>query len=395
MCVADAIAEICPTGGPNLNLGEEDATQFLQATLGAHQSETYYSTPTLSSPEESIEAMATSKPHMLAVVAEDPELATIPNSDSNLDKQGLQSRIQDKIGMAGANNLWTEDTQPPRSKFTLEQIKDWDPAPTGEKDLQRNKQKDYWMALEVEDVEKQFTNNTFAEYPINPDKPKPKASPALFAYRMKEDHVKNEAGGRVRTCCMGTNQVKGVDYDRADVKTPMTATVMMVIATGTAACAETFQFDISNFFQNTECDRQLLLIPPQRFRRKTPEGWDIYWKANKWLQGAKEAGRASRDKLDAILTNNPNTNTITFRISSWDPSLYIHHSDTFGTVVFCLHGDDGVGWSTTAQGSEALKLLLESNYPISWNNEWGDILGFEVTRNKEKGVTKITAKKAI
>ena len=79
---------------------------------------------------------------------------------------------------------------------------------------------------------------------------------------------------------------------------------VMLMGTGMVKGAFAFQFDLEQFFQHTDVDTpagDLIMIPPPRYQQKRDDGTRLYWKAIKWLQGAKGTARASHLKLVMLL----------------------------------------------------------------------------------------------
>ena len=136
-------------------------------------------------------------------------------------------------------------------------------------------------------------------------------------------------------------------------------------------------------------------VPPKNFRKYSPDGklilW-ILWVFNKWLQGARGAGNATRKLFESYIMTNGEMN---FERSVWDPSLYFYHDADGTSIEFTLHGDDGTGCANSITAAHRMKALLESKYPgaVKWWDEHGDMLGFAV--KKTAIGTTITAPKHI
>ena len=192
---------------------------------------------------------------------------------------------------------------------------------------------------------------------------------------------------------MGTGHQEGREYFDNSVPTPMWSTTLMLIGECTVAQGIDFQFDLPQFFQQTDCETPtgpLLLIPPPRYQRYE-NGIRVLWRSLKWLQGGKGAGFAARQSFNECVTKN---DVLTFSISSWDPSLYIHESSA-GKIRFCLHGDDGCGgWATSQELIDKLRQLLEKRYgkhkPVKFG-KWAKQLGFPIKRDLTNGTTTISA----
>ena len=82
------------------------------------------------------------------------------------------------------------------------------------------------------------------------------------------------------------------------------------------------------------------MIPPPRYQQKRDDGTRLYWKAVKWLQGAKGAGRASHLKLVMLLIDP--ANGFRFARDLHDPCV-LHHVSSDGEIHFSVHVDDGIG----------------------------------------------------
>lgn len=133
----------------------------------------------------------------------------------------------------------------------------------------------------------------------------------------------------------------------------------------------------------------IFVLPPQRFRKTTPDGKRILWKWDKWLQGGKGAGNAARAKFEAILADNAYCN---FTKSSWDHSLFLYRAGR-SFIEFTLHGDDGTLCADSEQTALKLKTLLEKTYgSVKWHM-YEDMLGFAVA--EPPGLLRITAPKHI
>ena len=216
-----------------------------------------------------------------------------------------------------------------------------------------------------------------------------------FVRVVKTDPISSKTKPRSRLVCVGTGQEEGREYRRKEVPTPCWSTILILIGECTVAHGLDFQFDLSQYFQQTPCetpDGTLLLIPPPRYQRRD-NGVRVLWKAKKWLQGAKGAGYEARQKFNALVTNNGKLN---FEISDWDPSLYFKSFSDGHKIRFALHGDDGCGgWATKQSLIDDLVGILEPVYGSVKIGPWNTMLGFEVTRDKPAGKTKVTAKQAI
>ena len=141
--------------------------------------------------------------------------------------------------------------------------------------------------------------------------------------------------------------------------TPLWSTTLTLIGECTVAQGIEFQFDLSQYFQQTECitpQGPLILLPPPRYQRME-KGVRVLWQSLNWLQGSKGAGAAARGGFDTLVTTNT---LLVFVISAWDPSLYIHTSER-GKIRFALHGDDGCGgWATSQSLIDDLQKLLHT-----------------------------------
>ena len=70
--------------------------------------------------------------------------------------------------------------------------------------------------------------------------------------------------------CVGSGQIEGRDYYTKQAPTPNWSTTLILIAEGTIEDGEAFQFDMTQYFQRTECETpsgKMLLIPPPNFQR--------------------------------------------------------------------------------------------------------------------------------
>ena len=269
-------------------------------------------------------------------------------------------------------------------------------APQTETALRACPEQLIWIAADQVEIDKLWNIPVFHEVlESNIPEAKRRYWRTKFVRRVKTDPINSKVDTRSRLVCMGTGHEEGREYDRKDVPTPMWATVLLLIGECTVAQGIDFQFDLSQFFQQTDCstpDGTLYFIPPPRYQRKE-SGVRVLWAGDKWLQGAMGAGHAARAEFKTLLTTN---SQLRFSISNWDPSLFYFNSDSGAKIRFCLHGDDGSGgWATHQRLIDTLGSILETKYGTIKLGPWNIILGFEVKRNRQAGTTKVTATKYI
>ena len=224
----------------------------------------------------------------------------------------------------------------------------------------------------------------------------PRAWRTKFVRALKTCPLTSASMPRSRLVMIAPGHLAGIEYDRSDAPTPMWASTVLVMSTGAVRGAFPFQFDLKQFFQHTDVSTpagDLIMIPPPRYQQKRDDGTQLYWKAVKWLQGAKGAGRASHLKLIALLLDP--ANGFSFTRDLHDPCV-LHHNSPGGEAHFTIHVDDGVGWAETAEIRAAIHAVLAKEWPeIKWYNQWIDIMGFCTTHDMNLRTLGFTAPKHI
>ena len=224
----------------------------------------------------------------------------------------------------------------------------------------------------------------------------PRAWRTKFVRALKSCPLTSDSIPRSRLVMVAPGHQQGIEYSRADAPTPMWGSTVMLMGAGTVKGAFPFQFDLKQFFQHTDVDTpagDLIMIPPPRYQQKRDDGTRLYWKAVKWLQGAKGAGRASHLKLVMLLIDP--ANGFRFARDLHDPCV-LHHFSGEGEIHFSVHVDDGIGWATTVELRSAMHALLAKEWPdIKWYNQWIDIMGFATAHDINQRTLGFTAPKHI
>ena len=176
--------------------------------------------------------------------------------------------------------------------------------------LKQSPQRLFWEACDTQEIQELFNFKVMhacldSELPKTTDGRRPRLWPVKIVRGIKHNQETNAKGGRSRLCVVGINHQEGKEYSRKEAPTPMFATVLILIAEATVKRGVKFQFDLTQFFQQSDCDspEPICLIPP-RAHQRDEHGQKVYWVLDKWLQGAKGAGYSARMQIIAILQDN-------------------------------------------------------------------------------------------
>ena len=413
--IVDSIEPLTPKGGPSFQVGCDDiadlAIKSLQlrdaarclrtahAAVNVHRNTASNSNYTASNSNYSVAAAAFS----LSAPYEDlPPIGNSISPDVELDARPYSYDIvmtisAGKDGYAIFDNPIVTRHQGFDSPYIV-MVSDGTPAdddsaPQTDRALALTPDRSQWEAADQQEIDTLMLHGDVLREVISNGSER--TWTLKFVRKKKKDAVTLLQKRRSRLVCVGSGHVEGREFDAKSVCTPMFSTNLTIIVKTVVLNMSAFSFDLTQFFQMTPCHPPggpIYGVPPKNFRKHTPDGKLILWVFNKWLQGARGAGNATRKLFESYIMTNGEMN---FERSVWDPSLYFYHDADGTRIEFTLHGDDGTGCANSITAAHRMKALLESKYPgaVKWWDEHGDMLGFAV--KKTAIGTTITAPKHI
>ena len=377
--IADELLKVTPKGGPSLDLGVDDTPLFVQESLQWRDA-SYIASLRADLSMHVPKSVSAATMAILHDVTDTPigRECDDHDIDPRLSRSDIFYLSADASGAVALSPVQF-DVAFERDNFcliTTQEASKWI-VPQSERELKACPQQLVWLGADQEEVDILWGLGCFEEI-IDP---KGRFWRTKFVRTVKDDSLLKKVKARSRLVCIGPGQQEGREYRRKEVPTPSWSTILLLIAECTVAQGIDFQFDISQYFQKTDCstpDGDLLLMPPPRYQ-KVVDGKKVLWRALKWLQGAKGAGYEARREFALHMTTN---GVLDFLISDWDPSLFHWTSvDGMQRIRFALHGDDGCGgWASHQTLIDTLVAILEKKYGKLKHGKWGVILGFEVTR---------------
>ena len=413
LCVilADAFAQDTPTGGPSHLLGVDDAADWAMNGLMWRDAQYALSLDRNASSLLGGKFGAFDRDSMAMAIIDglDDRTARMPKpSDIDPCLEPCCYVLTGTVDGLLVNHMHVEIFEAPSGECYVVtasvdgKIEPFDDAPQTDNELKNHRDRVGWEAEDSREIDGLMADIRCLEEMLESDliiQPR-KIWKAKFVRKYKMDNISGKQLRRSRIVCVGVQQLEGHEFTRKDAPTPMWATTLLSIGMGTVIDAIDFQFDMTQYFQRTDCkvpdgDGFLVLLPPPRFQRHEMVNGKrvrVLWKCAKWLQGAKGAGYEARKSFIELVTKN---DILAFAVDKTDPSLFMHHSSA-GQIQFTLHVDDGCGgWATHQSLIDKLKLVLGSRYPGFKFGAWKEQLGFEVTRDRSAGTTTLTAHKQI
>ena len=264
--------------------------------------------------------------------------------------------------------------------------------PQSDDELNRSPHRAFWESCDIAEFDCLFSMGALREaYYLDVKESGQKIFNCGVVRSIKKSVTSDRRDGRSRLVMRGTQHRRGIEFTRRSTPTPDWPCILAIVTGATIADEESFSFDMSQFFQSVQCDAPggPIAINPPRHRRFDSEGRRLVWLCDNWLQGSKGASYGAREELVRVLAEHGIVATLE------DPSVFVWRVDP-DILRFAVHGDDGIGSSTSLKLVEDLRDIIRSRWPdVKFNFDWNEILGFLCERHRNLHMTIMSAPKHV
>lgn len=235
-----------------------------------------------------------------------------------------------------------------------------------------------WTPALNEELENLRANDVYEVVPI-PNGVKPVTSKVVN--RVKFDANGNVERYKCRIVARGFSQKPGVDYTETFAPVASLVAVRIIVDLANREGLELDQMDVSTAYLNGELEEEIYLLPP--------DGVDIpaghCWRLKRSIYGLKQAGRTWNKTFDKKLGE------LGFTRIDAETCLYVFRDE--GTSEYCylvVYVDDLLLAATSRKFMTKVKKMLSSSYKMRDLGEASYILGIKITRDRGKGIIKLT-----
>jgi Reverse transcriptase (RNA-dependent DNA polymerase) len=185
-----------------------------------------------------------------------------------------------------------------------------------------------WRDAMAAEITALADNNTWTLVPPPTDQ---KIIGCKWVYKTKRNADGTINHFKARLVAKGYNQEHGVDYEETYSPVIRSTTIRVILSLAISSNWSIQQLDVSNAFLNGNLSETVFMEQPQGFLDTTYPNYVCL--LNKSLYGLKQAPRAWFEKLSITLLQ------MGFHSSSYDPSLFISHSNNQILLVL-IYVDD-------------------------------------------------------
>lgn len=204
-------------------------------------------------------------------------------------------------------------------------------------------------------------------------------------FKIKRDAKGNIERYKARLVARGFMQREGVDFTEVFAPVSKHSTLRTLLAVVAEHDLHLHQLDVKTAFLNGDLEEEIYMQQPPGYEQGSP---GMVCHLRKSLYGLRQAPRAWHTKLKGTLEE------LGFRVSLADAGLFTAMID--GHQVYLLvYVDDILVSSSSLTVVESVKRSLGAVFDVRDLGEATFFLGMEITRDRKKGVIKLSQRKAV
>lgn len=206
-----------------------------------------------------------------------------------------------------------------------------------------------------------------------------------WVFKIKENADGTINKFKARLVARGFNQVKGESYDEVFAPVIRLSTLRIVFAIATERDLDLYQMDVTTAYLNgTLQDEIYMEIPSGLDENKTEK----VCKLKKGLYGLKQSARIWYATIKKELEK------LEFKMIDSSPCVFLYDKNHIYMII-CLYVDD-ILWATNSTEIAFEKMnRLNEKFEIKFIGEAKYLLGWEIARNKNKGILYLKQEKYI
>jgi hypothetical protein len=239
-----------------------------------------------------------------------------------------------------------------------------------------------WQQACNEEIQSLKANNVYTVVPLQPGIKLLRSQWVLVIKRNSDREVVRYKG---RLVVLGNHQQEGIDYDITELSAPVVALVGVrcVIAVATFHGWPMLQLDFDTAYLNAELPEELYMMPPQGYEEYAPDGSSLVWRLNRALYGLKQSAWLWHKQVRGFLKR------LGFFPSITAPCIFVSRNAKWGRIIIALYVDDILLTGQDLKELQQVKAAISARYKIKDLGNVHKLLGMRVTRDEDKGETKI------
>uniref|UniRef100_A0A251V331 Putative zinc finger, CCHC-type n=1 Tax=Helianthus annuus TaxID=4232 RepID=A0A251V331_HELAN len=237
-----------------------------------------------------------------------------------------------------------------------------------------------WQVAMQEEMDSLHKNQTW----VLVDKPKgQKIVTCKWIFKLKEG-IPGVEGPRykARLVAKGFTQRAGIDYNEVFSPVVKHSSIRVILSLTAVMGMELEQLDVKTAFLHGYLDEEILMNQPQGFVKKGEE--DKVCLLKRSLYGLKQSPRQWYKRFDEYMVSN------SFKRSSYDACVYFKEYCPGKYVYLLLYVDDMLVACQDSEEIRNTKDLLMAEFDMKELGEAKKILGMEITRDKGRGILRLT-----
>lgn len=255
-------------------------------------------------------------------------------------------------------------------------------TPLTYEEAMRSENKNMWKNAINEELASHQSNNTWTLV----SRPKNKqVIDSKWVFKIKENPDGTVNKFKARLVARGFNQVKGEHYEEVFAPVVRLNTLRIVFSLATEQDLELYQLDVTTAYLNGTLNEEIYMEMPLGLEK---QGNHTVCKLNKGLYGLKQSGRVW------YLTIKKQLEKLEFTEVDSSPCVFLYNKNEVYMII-CLYVDD-ILWATNSKRImfEKMKCLSEK-FNMKFMGDAKYLLGWEIERNRAKGILYLKQEKYI
>jgi hypothetical protein len=211
-----------------------------------------------------------------------------------------------------------------------------------------------------------------------------KAIACKWVYRLKKDSEGNVVRYKARLVAKGFSQIPGIDFDETFAPVMRLDTLRLLIAISISLKLKVHVVDVVGAYLNAHLKETIYMQQPPGYE----DGTDNVLLLIRTLYGLKQSGRAWNEKLNEAFIK------LGYRRLISDQCVYLKRQDHDLSIV-AVHVDDMTIFASNDDVMSEIKEEFKKHFTITDLGELKQVVGFEVTQDKNGQFIKITQKQYI
>jgi molybdopterin-guanine dinucleotide biosynthesis protein A len=254
--------------------------------------------------------------------------------------------------------------------------------PKNYNEARRRPDQQQWLKATKEEYTSLLTHGTFTLVPLPPGR---KAIGSRWVFKTKRNGDGSVARYKARLVAQGFSQRPGVDFVPDELSAPVASldSIRTVLAVAAYHSWEILQMDVDTAYLNAAVAEEIYMRQPPGFVNATKDGEPFVCLLHRSLYGLKQAAYNWNQTITEFFIE------MGFQASSQDLCVFTRTQGRAATIIV-LYVDDLLITGNSPAALQSTKAKISQRFKTKDLGNVGTLLGMQVTRDREKGLLKIT-----